>query len=226
MIFSFFLNFLLLFSNHRLLFFNFLFFYFIFLFFEQANSASQSSAAGPWFFTFSYFFFHSLLFHIFFIFVFLNFFFSYFFIFFFIFFCFFFYFCNLANSASGPRVFHILYHLVLNIDIDIKYLNILISFFKLGQLSISELCRWPPVLARARFCSEGASCRSGWKQSICLLHISLSFQIRFSNLPGNTILDSLLFLTSSMLAHMLHIFNTFSYYQMDYQCSATPKSLK
>ena len=114
---------------------------------------------------------------------------------------FFFYFCNLANSASCPRVFHILYHLVLNIDIDIKYLNILISFFKLGQLSISELCRWPPVLARARFCSEGASCRSGWKQSICLLHISLSFQIRFSNLPGNTILDSLLFLTSSMLAH-------------------------
>ena len=126
------------------------------------------------------------------------------------FFFYFFYFCNLANSASGPRVFHILYHLVLNIDIDIKYLNILISFFKVGQLSTSELCRWPPVLARARFCSEGASCRSGWKQSICLLHISLSFQIRFSNLPGNTILDSLLFLTSSMLAHMLHIFNTFS----------------
>ena len=117
---------------------------------------------------------------------------------------------------SGPRVFHILYHLVLNIDIGIKYLNILISFFKLGQLSISELCRWPPVLARARFCSEGASCRSGWKQSICLLHISLSFQIRFSNLPGNTILDSLLFLTSSMLAHIFHIFNTFPLYEIDY----------
>ena len=135
LLFSFFLNFLVLFSYVLLCHYCFILFfilYFLFLFFKQANSAPRSSAASPWFF------------HIF-LFLLASFIMSYFFYFHF------FYFLFSFSNLVAPCSLIFFYHLVLNIDINIKYLNILISFFKLGQLSISELCRWPRFLLEPGF---------------------------------------------------------------------------